>query len=506
MADVAQFKYRAFLSYSHADATVAKRIHARLEGYRIDKDLVGQATPTGPIPQTLRPIFRDRSDFDAGGPLAASTTAALDDSAALILIASPDSARSKYVNEEVQLFKSRYPDRPLIPLIVGGKPGDPNQEPFPSALRFAVGNDGTMTDVPADIIAADLRDEGDGFELALAKVVARLIGLTPDLVYRRAEKAERATIRLKRRRQILLASLAATIVAILGLSQIGLLNREQIENLYNLSRNQTRNSTLTTGQTVTECLRNCPEMVVVPPGQFWMGKRKGQPTDAELAKPKLISIGRSLLISKFEITFAQWDACVNDGGCVYRPDDQGFGRANMPVMNVSWLDVQEYIAWLRQKTGMAYRLLSEAEWEYAARGITSATEPHTAYPWGDSIGVGHANCIDCGGKWNGKGPAPVGSFQPNRFGLFDMNGNVWEWVEDPFNNDLNDGRPTDGSPYVLPDPDKRKIKAEGGDVIMHTERGGSWTNHPGGISATWRFWARPGNRAVDLGFRVGRTL
>ena len=208
MAEMVQFKYRAFLSYSHADAAVARRVHTRLEGLRIDKDLVGRATSAGPVPQTLRPIFRDRDDFDAGSSLAASTVAALDDAAAFILIASPEAARSKFVNEELRFFKWRHPDRPLIPLIVRGKPGDPDQECFPATLRFAVSADGTVTDQPADILAADLRDDGDGFERALAKVVARLIGLTPDEVYRRAERQRRRLARWRAAVGILIAGLA----------------------------------------------------------------------------------------------------------------------------------------------------------------------------------------------------------------------------------------------------------------------------------------------------------
>jgi hypothetical protein len=185
------FKYRAFLSYSHADTGAAKRVHGRLEGFHIDKDLLGRETQTGRIPDTLRPIFRDRHEFDAGGSLAAQTTLALDGAAAFIVLCSPPAARSKNVNEEVRLFKSRHPDRPVIPLIVDGEPGDPQNECFPPALRFAVTPDGAITGAPADVLAADLREKGDGFELALAKVVARLIGLAPDDVYRRADRERR---------------------------------------------------------------------------------------------------------------------------------------------------------------------------------------------------------------------------------------------------------------------------------------------------------------------------
>jgi tetratricopeptide (TPR) repeat protein len=201
------FRYRAFLSYSHADTGVAKRVHWRLEGFRVDKELIGRNTPAGPIPETLRPIFRDRHEFDAGGSLADLTVTALDCSAALIVLASSDAACSKNVNEEIRLFKSRHPNRPVIPLIVGGEPGDPKKECFPPALRFAVAEDGAITDSPLDVLAADLREKGDGFELALAKVVARLIGLAPDDVYRRAERE-------RRRQQRLRAAVAATIVAL----------------------------------------------------------------------------------------------------------------------------------------------------------------------------------------------------------------------------------------------------------------------------------------------------
>src|SRR6516162_9950642 len=206
MAASVPFKYRAFFSYSHRDTGAAKRLHGRLEGFRIGKDLVGRETPMGPIPKQLRPIFRDRHDFDAGGTLAAQTVAALDNSAALILIASPAAAKSNPVNEEVRLFASRDPDRPLIPVIVGGDPGDAERECFPPALRPENGSDG-------GVLAADVRDSGDGRELALAKVIARLIGLTPDEVFRRAERERR---RKSRWRNAIIGLLAVLAVAATG--------------------------------------------------------------------------------------------------------------------------------------------------------------------------------------------------------------------------------------------------------------------------------------------------
>jgi tetratricopeptide (TPR) repeat protein len=183
-------KYRAFLSYSHKDRRIADRVHARLEGFRIGKDLRGRLTSMGPIPPTLYPIFRDRNDFDAGGALGELTIAALDASAALIVVASPDAAKSHYVDEEVRLFATRCPDRPIIPLIVAGEPGGGDRECFPPALQALAG--------PADAkLAADLREEGDGFALALAKIVAKLIGLSPDDVFRRMERERRRQNRVR---------------------------------------------------------------------------------------------------------------------------------------------------------------------------------------------------------------------------------------------------------------------------------------------------------------------
>jgi TIR domain len=185
-----EFRYRAFISYSHADAKWANWLHRRLESFRIDRDLVGRQTAMGLIPKTLRPIFRDREDFTAGHSLSEQTLAALDASAALIVLSSPDAAKSHYVNEEVRLFKHRHPDRPIIPIILDGKPADPASECFPPALEFEVAPDGMITDQPADLLAADMRATGDGRDLALAKVVARMLGVPTDDVRKRQVSAQ----------------------------------------------------------------------------------------------------------------------------------------------------------------------------------------------------------------------------------------------------------------------------------------------------------------------------
>jgi tetratricopeptide (TPR) repeat protein len=187
VGEPAAIRYRAFMSYSHHNAAWAKWLHKSLEGYRIDKDLVGRETPAGPVPKTLRPIFRDREDFSGGHTLTAATVAALDASAALLVLCSTVSASRPAVNEEVRLFRSRHPDRPVIPVIIDGSP----PENFPTALRYELAADGTITDHPVTVLGPDLRDSGDGKSLGLAKVIAGLIGIGTDEVFRRAERARK---------------------------------------------------------------------------------------------------------------------------------------------------------------------------------------------------------------------------------------------------------------------------------------------------------------------------
>ncbi len=187
MADIASIKYRAFLSYSHRDVGWARWLHSRLEAFRIDKDLIGRATTLGPVPNTLRPIFRDREDFSGGHSLTDATLAAIDASAALIVLCSPVSASRPVVNEEVRLFRSRHPERPVIPVIIEGTAPDN----FPPALRFELAADGSVTDRPITILGPDLRESADGKSLGLAKTIAGLTGLAADDIFRRAERARR---------------------------------------------------------------------------------------------------------------------------------------------------------------------------------------------------------------------------------------------------------------------------------------------------------------------------
>ena len=140
------------------------------------------------------------------------------------------------------------------------------------------------------------------------------------------------------------------------------------------------------------------------------------------------------------------------------------------MINVSWDDTQQYVAWLSRMTGQPYRLLTEAEWEYAARAGTT-----TAYYWGDEIGKGNANCDGCGSQWDFKQTAPIGSFAPNAFGLYDMAGNVNQWVQDCYHDDYN-GAPIDGSAWTSEDCSRRVV------------RGGSWYYSPLSLRSAIRNW------------------
>lgn len=156
----------------------------------------------------------------------------------------------------------------------------------------------------------------------------------------------------------------------------------------------------------------CPEMKVIPAGSFGL--------DGEQS----VTVSDAFAMGKYEVTFDEWDACVAAGGCgEYRPSDEGWGRGRHPVMNISWQDANQYVQWLSQKTGRHYRLPSESEWEYAARSGLSAQHLK-----GDV--AGSANCDNCVGQWGNIQTAPVGRLEPNAFGLFDMRGNIWEWVAD----------------------------------------------------------------------------
>ncbi len=250
-----------------------------------------------------------------------------------------------------------------------------------------------------------------------------------------------------------------------------------------------REGTLQSKDTFTEC-SNCPQMVVVPAGPFMMGSLDIEPGRfADESPPHQVTIAKPFAVGRFAVTFDEWDACVADGGCNgYKPDDNAWGRGRRPVIKVSWEDAKTYLAWLSDKTGKSYRLLSESEFEYAARAANS-----TAYPWGDVVGKDNANCSSCGSAWDGKQTAPVGSFAANAFGLSDVAGNVWEWVEDCY-QDSYAGAAIDGSART------------GGDCAGRVVRGGAWNGSPRYLRSASRYWSATAERDGAVGFRVARTL
>jgi formylglycine-generating enzyme required for sulfatase activity len=241
----------------------------------------------------------------------------------------------------------------------------------------------------------------------------------------------------------------------------------------------------------TDCV-GCPPMVVVPAGEFTMGSPAAE-QGAEAQHP--VTIVTPFAVSKFEITFDEWDACITAGGCRgYVPDDEGWGRGHRPVMNISWEDAKSYTDWLSRKTGQTYRLLSEAEWEYAARAGTT-----TRYFHGETISPTAAN-FD--GSTDGSGPSdvnrqstlPVGSFAANAFGLYDMNGNVSEWVEDCWHDDYTARHPTDGSAWLE------------GDCNGRVVRSGSWEDSRPELRSAARTGGDKSDRFYTDGLRIARSL
>ena len=208
------------------------------------------------------------------------------------------------------------------------------------------------------------------------------------------------------------------------------------------------------------------------------------------ASPSWAKIASLMLVARPSCRnlIADWDACVSVGGCP-QVSDSSFGRDTRPVINVNWNEAQQYVAWFSKMTGQRYRLLTEAEWEYAARAGTTTT-----YYWGDEVGAGRANCNGCGSQWDAEETSPVGSFEPNAFGLYDMAGNVQQWVQDCSQRSYDDGAPADGSAWT------------NGDCARRAIRGGSWVTAPQLVRSASRNWFAADGRIDFLGFRVARAL
>lgn len=256
-----------------------------------------------------------------------------------------------------------------------------------------------------------------------------------------------------------------------------------------------------------EC-ETCPDMVVLPGNSFRMGSPSGETGRSQNeGQTRQVRLGR-FAVSRFEITWDQWEACVAARVCRSGPveaagGDNGWGRGNMPVIEVSWFDAQDFVRFLSNETGANYRLLSESEWEYAARARSRAP-----YPWGHDkdLGCSHANGADASAKrqssaWETANcddgfafVAPIGSFSPNRFGLFDTHGNVSEWVEDWYHSGYSRS-PSNGTALV-----------NCGTCSSRVIRGGSWDDTPLNLRSASRNFSEPDLRFNDVGIRVARTL
>jgi formylglycine-generating enzyme required for sulfatase activity len=508
-------KLKVFISYSRKDSTdFADELVAGLE-------LAGFAP------------FIDRHDIAAGEDWETRLGGLIQDADTVVYVISPEAVKSDRCAWEVD--KSLALAKRLIPVIFKPVP----EADIPQSLRrlqFIRFDQGLGITRPLAQLAEALRQDLDWIRehTRIGDLAARWEGRArpsslllrgDDLDAARAWVAKRkpdapeiteaqtslinasiADSRTARRRtQLLHAVMLALALCIVGgliawLNQSYLMERWHwfaIERPYMQTQFQSHTLTaeaeqaLKPGDAIRECAKNCPEMIVVPAGEFMMGSiatEKGYSDDE--GPLHRVHIASAFAVSKFEVTFDDWDACASVGPCGQRGTAvyAGFGRAAQPVIYVNWDDAHQYAAWLSRMTGKSYRLLTEAEWEYAARGGTT-----TAYSWGDEIGNKNANCNGCGSQWDGKEPAPVGSFTANAFGLHDMHGNVGEWVEDCYHDSYAEAR-KDGTAWL------------GGDCRFRVIRGGSWEDRPPFVRSAHRGGGTRIASDPSTGIRVARTL
>ncbi|PPR78718.1 MAG: hypothetical protein CFH01_00826 [Alphaproteobacteria bacterium MarineAlpha2_Bin1] len=226
----------------------------------------------------------------------------------------------------------------------------------------------------------------------------------------------------------------------------------------------------------------CPEMVIIPSGKI---DYKEIDTNSKFSQ---IIINKPFAMSIFEVTWSEWLTCVKQKICKKIPSDQGWGKKDLPIINISWFDALDYIRFLNQITDGNYRLPSEQEWQYAARSNTKSK-----FWWGNTVRKNYANCRVCGTQWDGKQSSPVGSFKPNYFGLYDMNGNVWEWTSDCWFN-KNHKRSKSNNIKNRNSCDDRVIKS------------GSWYYIPKLITPEARSKFPADLFSYNIGFRVIKDL
>ena len=243
-------------------------------------------------------------------------------------------------------------------------------------------------------------------------------------------------------------------------------------------------ATVAAGPEIKDCPA-CPKLISLSRGAFTMGSDSIDPSE----KPAhLVTLDVPFAIGKYEVTVQEWNACVEAGAC-QRVGQYASPNPKAPIRDVSWDDAQQYVKWLSTTSGKPYRLPNEAEWEYAARGGTT-----TRYWWGDQMATGKANCRDCGQPWQIDGPADAGSFEPNPYGLYDMNGSVWEWVQDCWHNTFREA-PADAVAWD-----------DQPGCSVRVIRGGSWREASPYMLSSTRFWHDAAVRNSQNGFRVARDI
>jgi formylglycine-generating enzyme required for sulfatase activity len=314
-----------------------------------------------------------------------------------------------------------------------------------------------------------------------------------------------ANTRARRGQMLVMILMAGSILILLGAyfwpQIVGLWHKYRVERPYIAANikpyvlTSAAERALRPGDTFHECRKGCPEMVVVPAGEFWMGSPEGQGSKLGNEYPRhRVTIVKHIAVSKFEIAAEDWQVYVSYGDGWYdRCRSRSGGKGREPASGISWYDAVRYAQWLsRVTTGRpeTYRLLTEAEWEYAAR---AGSKDFHVYSWGDEIGVGNACCDGCGSRWDERNAAPVGSFKRNEFGLYDMHGNVWEWVEDCFAESY-EITPRDGSAATGPPTCERVL------------RGGSWFSKEDNLRSAKRYHNAPDFRYNLAGIRLAREI
>ena len=521
-------KVSVFISYSRRDAEAAERLRLGLDEQGFE-------------------AYLDKHDILPGEPWQERLNKLIEAADAVVFLISPDSAASKVcgweVNEAERLAKR------ILPVVIRATPADAIPQRLQrlgnivmrtgpeAAGGFAELRAALLADVDwlrehtrIGELAADWEAHGNAAERLLQGSVLASAELwltnrpntgleaTPlqKAFIAGSRKAELADLATERDRLITSRRRLGATSLLMLLMMVGMLAwvkqgylREQYQ-----WRVEMKPSVLTAKaehdiaakplEDFHECAAGCPAMIVVPAGRFTMGQAEPDPSnplEKHTVPRHAVVFARPFAISKFEVTFDEWDACAKAGACP-AADDVGRGRGKLPVVSVSWDEAKTYAAWLSKLTGQTYRLPSEAEWEYAARGTIEAAAPAAIYPWGDKPVLGNAACRNCDPKWNGRGTAPVGTFKPNGFRLYDVAGNADEWVEDVW-HETYDGAPADGSPWTT-----------GANLNLRVVRGGSWQDVLQSVPHTfarmvgnamrWRddFYVRQQN----IGFRLARTL